>query len=221
MSIREVFEIFSSFRAQLVAFVAIALALTMTTLSLVNQQLESRMTRVIDEYIRSIPLATGLVFRSLFKGDELYNMVNLSDPESLAVNSDSAIKQIFIVDSENKIFDSTDKNAIGKPYKPDHNDQPVGMGNLKNDLDEIGAKTSQLLSFSLATAVEDANTGERKDSNRTIYIDISLKRLQQVKKAGERSRLIVFALLGLFMITAMAIFSNRFTRRWAPVRPVG
>ena len=221
MRIGEAFEKFSGFRSQLVAFIAVLLALTMLALQLVNQQLEGRTTRVIDEYIRSIPLATGLVFRSLFKGDDLYDLINLPDPESLAINSESVIKQIFIVDSENKIFDSTDKNEIGTPYQPDDKDQPIGMGNLKAGLNQIGAKTSQILSFSLTTAVEDTNTGERKDANRTIYIVISLKRLQQVKAERDNIRLVVLLVLGLLLIVAIAIFSDRFTRRWAPGLSVG
>src|SRR5262249_21051532 len=130
----------------------------------------------------------------------------------------SSIQQILIVDAEGKIFDSTDKKDIGTPYKPDDKGPPIGIGNLRNDLDEIGARPSQILSFSLTTAVEDTETGERKDANRTIYIVISLKRLQQVKRAGERTRMIVFALLGLLLIAAIAIFTKRITR---PIMDLG
>src|SRR5262249_14494449 len=218
MKLSDLFKSVSSFRAQMVAFITVMLALTMLVLQLVNSQLEGRTTRVIDEYIRSIPLATGLVFRSLFEGENLYNLVNQSDQKSLAINSESSIQQILIVDAEGKIFDSTDKKDIGTPYKPDDKGPPIGIGNLRNDLDEIGARPSQILSFSLTTAVEDTETGERKDANRTIYIVISLKRLQQVKRAGERTRLIVFALLGLLLIVAIAIFTKRITR---PIMDLG
>jgi signal transduction histidine kinase len=201
----------------MVSFITVMLALTMAVLYLVNRQLEERTTNVIDEYIRSIPVATDLVFRSLFEGDNLYDLVNRPDPKSLAVNSESSIQQILVVDAEGKIFDSTNKNDIGKPYKPDNKDKPLAMGNLRNELGGIGAKQSSL-SFSLTTAVEDTETGERKDANRTIYIVISLKRLEQVKRAGERTRLIVFALLGILLIVAIAIFTKRITR---PIMELG
>jgi hypothetical protein len=58
----------SSFRAQMVAFIALMLALTMAVISFYNQQLEERTTRVVDEYIREIPVAIELVLRSLDKG---------------------------------------------------------------------------------------------------------------------------------------------------------
>src|SRR5262245_44510376 len=160
MKLSDLLKSFSSFRAQMVSFIIVMLALTMAVLQLVNQQLENRTTRVVDDYIRSIPIATGLVFRSLFEGEHLYDLVNLSDPKSLAINSESSIQQILIVDAEKKIFDSTDKKDIGTPYKSNDEDLPIGMGNLKKDLDEIGAKESIQLSFPLTTAVEDTETGE-------------------------------------------------------------
>ena len=50
----------------MVAFIALMLALTMAVISFYNQRLEERTTRVVDEYVHEIPLATDLVFRSLF-----------------------------------------------------------------------------------------------------------------------------------------------------------
>jgi hypothetical protein len=99
----------SSFRAQMVAFIALMLALTMAVISFYNQRLEERTTRVVNEYIREIPLATDLVYRSLSEGENLYVLVNQPGQNSLAVNSESSIRHIFIVDEEGKIFDSTDQ----------------------------------------------------------------------------------------------------------------
>ncbi len=197
----------------MVSFITVMLALTTAVLSLVNQQLENRTTNVVDEYIRSIPIATGLVFRSLDEGEQLYDLVNLPGPDSLAINAESSIQQIFIGTSENKIFDSTDKNDIDKPIPPEFrkNVLPIATGNLNNQLGEI-AREIQPLSFSLTTTAVDSKTGEQKDAERIIYIIISLKRLQQVKTAGERTRLIVFGLLCLLVIVAIAIFTKRVTR---------
>src|SRR5262249_1834462 len=221
MRLGDAYKQFSTFRAQLVVFIVAMLALAMVALSLVNQQLENRTTRVVDEYIRSIPLATGLVFRSLFKGENLYDLVNLPDPDSLAINSESSIQQILIVDSEGKVFDSTDKKDIGTLYKPKDKDSPIGMGNLKNELNEIGARQSQTLNFSLTTAVEDAETGARKDVEKKLQMVIPLKCLQRVKGGGDSFRFFFFLFLFLLLLGPFAIFKKRFPRRWAPGRQVG
>jgi len=220
MKLSDLLKSSSSFRAQMVAFIVAMLLLATVALSLVNQQLENRTTRVVKEYIEAIPLANDLVFRSLFKGEYIYNLVNQPDQNSPYINSESIIRHIFVVEADGKIFDSTDKNDIGKPIPKEFTDPslPIKLGNLKKDLDETSSKEISILNFSLTTAVEDAETGTRKDAERNIYIVISMKRMQQVKSAGERTRLIVFALLGLLLIAAIAIFTKRITR---PIMELG
>ncbi|HKQ76740.1 MAG TPA: ATP-binding protein [Blastocatellia bacterium] len=205
---------FSSFRAQMVSFITVMLALTMAVLILVNQQLESRTTRVVDEYIRAIPLAIDLVFRSLFEGENLYDLVNQPGQNGPSINSESIIRHIFVVEADGKIFDSTDKKDIEKPLPREVTDValPISLGNLNDDLNESGAQEISIRHFHLTTAVTDADTGVQKDAERDIYFVISLKRLQQVKRAGERTRLIIFALLGLLLIVSIAIFTKRITR---------
>ena len=219
MTRSDLLKSFSSFRAQMVVFIALMLALTMAVLSLVNQQLEDRTTGVVDEYIREIPLAMDLVYRSLFKGEYLYNLVNQPDQDSLAVNSESSIRHIFVV-TEGKVFDSTDENDIGKPFPKTFTDEAplISMGDLKGGGGEIGNKQTRTLHFSITTIAEDAETGARKDAERKIYIVISMNRLNQVKEAGERTRLIIFGLLGLLLIAAIAIFTKSFTR---PITELG
>src|SRR5262249_49711681 len=96
----------SSFRVQMVAFIALMLMLTMAVIAFYNQRVEERTTSVVNEYIREIPLAIDLVLRSLDKGEYLYNLVNHKDQNSLAINSESIVRRIFIVNEEDKIFDS-------------------------------------------------------------------------------------------------------------------
>jgi len=212
MKLSDLLKSFSSFRAQMVAFIALMLALTMAVLSLYNQRVEGRTTSVVDEYIHAIPLATDLVYRSLFKGEYLYDLVDQPDQSSLAVNSESIIRHIFIVDEEEKIFDSTDKKDIGTPYTFTDEAPVISPGDLKGDVDEIGDKQSRTLTFSITTIVKDDETGEQRNARRNIYIIISMERLKKVKEAGERTRFIVFSLLGLLLITAIAIFTKRVTR---------
>ena len=132
----------SSFRAQMVAFIALMLALTMAVISFYNQRLEERTTRVVNEYIREIPLATDLVYRSLSKAENLYDLVNQPGQNSLAVNSESNILHIFIVDEEGKIFDSTDKKDIERVFAKEYPEiaQSISTGDLRGDVGKIGGK---------------------------------------------------------------------------------
>jgi signal transduction histidine kinase len=210
----------SSFRAQMVAFIALMLALTMAVISFYNQRLEERTTRVVNEYIREIPLATDLVYTSLSKGENLFDLVNKPDQNSLAVNSESSIRHIFIVDEEGKIFDSTDAKDIEKTFAKAFPDeaQSISTGDLRGDFGEIGDRKIHTLHFSITTSVEDDETGVPKSAKRDIYIVLSMKRLQQVKESAERDRLIAFAFLGLLLIVTIAIFTKRITR---PITELG
>jgi signal transduction histidine kinase len=210
----------SSFRAQMVAFIALMLALTMAVISFYNQRLEERTTRVVNEYIREIPLATDLVYTSLSKGENLYDLVNKPDQNSLAVNSESSIRHIFIVDEEGKIFDSTDQKDIEKIFAKAFPDeaQSISTGDLRGDVGKIGDRKIHVLHFSITTSVEDDETGVPKSAKRDIYIVLSMKRLQQVKESAERDRLIAFAFLGLLLIVTIAIFTKRITR---PITELG
>jgi signal transduction histidine kinase len=69
----------------------------------------------------------------------------------------------------------------------------------------------------MTTSVED-EAGFPRSAKREVYIVLSMKRLQQVKEAGERTRLIAFAALSLLLIAAIAIFIKRITR---PITELG
>src|SRR5262249_45723726 len=74
------------------------------------------------------------------------------------------------------------------------------------------SKEINTLNFPITTVVEG------KDAKRDIYIVVSMKRLEQVKRAAERTRLILFTVLGLLLIAAIAIFTKRITR---PIMELG
>jgi signal transduction histidine kinase len=213
------FKPLSSFRAQMVAFIALMLALTMAVLSLLNQRLEERTTDQVHEYIHAIALATDIVYRSLSEGKYLYDMVNQPDENSLAINSESIIRHILVVNAEGRVFDSTDEKDIGQPYKQFIEEaSSVSVEDLKRHVDEAGSNQSSTLFFSITTSSKNPTTGEQESTKRDIYIIISQNRLAQVKEAGERTRLIGFVILGLLLITAIAVFSKRFTR---PITELG
>src|SRR5262245_44745937 len=167
----------SSFRAQMVAFIALMLALTMAVISFYNQRLEERTTRVVDEYIREIPLATDLVYRSLSTGKNLYDLVKETDNNSLAINSESSIRHIFIVDDNGDIFDSTNKQDMYKPFAqvfPDES-KSISTGDLSGDVGKIGDEEFRKLHFSITTSPEADETGVQKIAKRDIYIVLSMK----------------------------------------------
>ncbi len=207
----------SSFRTQMVAFIALMLALTMAVITFYNRRLEERTTRVVDEYIREIPVAIELVLRSLDKGEYLYNLVNQNDPKSLAINSESIIRHIFIVDEEKKIFDSTDRNDIGKTYNPDVEASLISPGELKDHISEAVDRQYAIIPFPMTTSVEGED-GAPRSAKRDVHIVLSMKRLQQVRESADRARFIVFAVLGLFLIVAIAIFIKPLNR---PITELG
>src|SRR5262245_26547681 len=145
----------SSFRAQIVAFIALMLALTMAVISFYNQRLEERTTDVVNKYIQEIPVAIDLVLRSLSEARDLYELVNRKDQNSLTIDSESIVRKIFIVDEEWKIYDSTNKDDIDKPYEPTDEAQPISPGELKAEIGKIGDKEFTKIKFPMTTSVED------------------------------------------------------------------
>jgi signal transduction histidine kinase len=201
-------KLFPSFRAQLVAFIAGMLLLTSLVISLFNQRLEQRTTQVVDEYIRVIPQAIDLAYRSLSEGLNLYDLVNTGDPHSLPINSESVIRHILVVEANGNIFDSTDKTDVDQKLSAVIDDLPLFQaGDLKRDTHAAEGGENRSLSFTIETQKQDGSIAKRN-----ILIIISMNRLQSVKEAGDRARLLVFGLLGVALIAAIAAFSRRFTR---------
>lgn len=193
----------ASFRAQMVTFIGAILLVTALALSLFNQQIERRTALVVEEYIRDITLATDIVYRSFSSGKYLYDLVNAGESDGLTIDTESVIRHILVVDQDGLIFDSSDRKDIRQPFKSVMDDAPAFQrGDLKLDADALDRNLSRTLSFSIET-----ERGIRK-----IFIVISMNRLNRVKEAGERIRLIVLSVLGVMLIAAIAIFTKRFTR---------
>src|SRR5262249_48296323 len=148
MKLARLLKPFASFRAQMVTFIAGMLILTTVVIMLINQRLEERTTRQIGEYIRAITVAYGLVPYSLSEGLFLADLVNQPNPDSLRIDSESIIRHILIVESDGKIFDSTDRRDRGQQFKSVIEDTPVvQVGDLKRDLDVAANEQSYSLKF--------------------------------------------------------------------------
>jgi hypothetical protein len=208
MKLSDILKSPPSVRAQMVAFIALMLALTMAVISTYNQRLEERTTRVVDEYLHEIPVAIDLVLRSLYRGEHLYDLVDQRGQNSLTIDAESIVRHIFIVDEEGQIYDSTNKDDNGKPYNHADQPPPIKPGDLKASIGKIGDKETRIIEFPITTAFGD----EKNNAKRDVHIVLSMKRLQQVKESAERERFIALVLLGLLLIVALAIFTKRITR---------
>jgi signal transduction histidine kinase len=207
MKLAGLFKPFASFRAQMVTFIACTLIISSLVILLINQRLETRTTRQVDDYIQAITLATNVTFRSLKEGLFLYNLVN--QPDGLRIDPDSIIRHILIVEPDGNVYDSTDREERGRQFNAVVGDTPlVQRGDFTKDVPTAGGDQSRTLFLSTET-----EKGVRK-----IYIIISMSRLNRVKQAGERDRLLVFAGLGVLLIAVVAIFSRRFTQ---PITDLG
>ncbi len=166
MKLTGLFKPFASFRAQMVAFIACTLILSSMVILLINQRLETRTTRQVDEYIQAITLATNVTFRSLSEGLFLYNLVN--QPDGLRIDAESIIRHILIVEPDGKVYDSTDRNDRGRQFNAVVGDAPlVQQGDFTKEIPTAGGDQSRTLFLSTET-----EKGIRK-----IYIIISMSRL--------------------------------------------
>jgi len=200
---------FASFRAQMVAFIACMLLLTAFVISLINLKLEQRTTNQVKEYIRAITLAYGLVPRSLAEGLFLSDLVNQSGPDSLRIDSESIIRHILIVESDGKIYDSTDRRDRGQQMKSVIEDAPVvEIGDLRRDVDSATNEQTLTLKLPLETV----------KAKRNAFIIVSMNRLNRVKTIAQRDRLITLIGLGILLIGVIAVFSKRFTQ---PITDLG
>ncbi len=201
-------RLFVTLRAQAVAFITALLLLTAVVIFLINQIVERRTTRVVDEYFQSIILAMDLSYRSLAEGKYLSNLVNTKTPNSLPIDSESAVRYILIIDVQGKkVYDSTDPQDRGKPYES--SDVPTfAPGDVKLDSDTPSADGSRTVKLTIETVSAETDIGKKRD----ILIVLSMKRLQRVKQAAERDRAIALIVFGVLLISAIAYFAKRFTQ---------
>lgn len=206
MNRKALFQPFTSFRAQLTAFIAATLLATLLIISIVNQRLERRTTDQVEEYIRAITLANDLIYQSFPSDKYLYELVNQApagDTTSLTVNADSIIQRILVLDKDHKIINSSARDDIGKQLPKEISQLPaLRKGDIRRNADAESGEEELTMTYSLET-----DKGMRTNS-----VIISLNRLQLVKESVERDRLAVLVGLGLLLIFVIAVFSKRLTQ---------
>jgi signal transduction histidine kinase len=193
----------ASFRAQMVAFMALILLAGTLAIYFINRELENRILHEADEFNQDITLATDLVFRSLSEGEFLYDLVEQKTTAGLAVGPSSTIRHIVVADADGKILDSTDHRDIGRPLLQAIGDlPPVRRGDIMLDEEDTMSDQDRTLNLSITTSA----------GRRNIIFVVSLNRLQGVIGAAARDRQIAMALVGVFLLVIMAFFIRRFTR---------
>jgi signal transduction histidine kinase len=194
---------FTTFRVQIVVFMAITLLVTALVLSLVNQRLERRTTSQVDEYIQAITLANDLVYRSFSSGTYLYELVNNPDQSSLVINDQSIIRSILLVEEDGKVYDSTDRAEIGRQLRAEFKDVPqLRRGDVSLENENKGGDQLRTMTSSLTT----------DKGKRSIVVVISMDRLQRVKDSVSQIRLAALGAMGVALILLIAWYSRRATR---------
>ncbi len=189
-------NLFSSFRAQMVFFVAAIVLLTIGALQLINSQLERRITLAAEEQFNEVNRAIDIALNSFPTGKYLSN---LAADENLAVNPQSTIQHIVIVDENNNVFDSTDQSENDNKLSSEIANLPLlrhheSKGYEGNHIGKI--------QFPITT----------DKGARTIIVVVSLEGLSQTVTQVARLRLLATGGLGLLLLLITALISRRVTR---------
>lgn len=193
-------RVFSSFRAQMAAFVAGMLVLTTIALYIFNQRSEALITQQLDEYVQATKLSTEIAIRSLSEGLYLDDLVDPRQGGTLQVNSQSIIRYILVMNADTKeIIDSTGQDEVGTKLA-NLGDLPAWqIGDFSTDNVD---KRDRTLRFTLET----------EKGKRSVIIVISMQRFYRVIDQAGNSRLIAIGLLGLLQIILISSFTRRFTQ---------
>ena len=194
---------FSAVRTQIVAFMAVTLLVTAIVLSVVNQRLEEGTTKQVDEYIQAITLANDAVYQSFAKGQYLDEVLNDPTRRPLEVSDTSIIRHILILEEDGTVYDSSDKDEIGRRITSQTQDlPPLLRGDVR--LNDNNRRSEGL--WSMTTTIDT------QKARRTIIVVISMDRLQSVKDSAARARLATLGLMGALLIILVGWFSWRATR---------
>lgn len=191
-------SLFSSFRAQIVLFMAATLLINTVVLQYINQRLEARITEQAERQFSELAQAIDLALNSFPSGKFIYELVPSA---GLKVSSEDTIRHILITDGQDKVIDSADQNDIDKSLNPEiaqlppvsHNE--AIMGRLSHD-------HPSKITFPVQTS-----GGERN-----IIVVVSLRHLSQTASEAARDRLLVTILIGLLLLALIALVSRSFTR---------
>ena len=178
-------SLFSSFRAQMVFFVAAMVLLTTITLQILNLQLERRITVAAEEQFNEVNRAIDLAVNSFPSKEYLYQITR---DNQMAFSPDSTVQNIFIVSKEGSVINSTNADDMEKPLRPEIASLPPIRHNE-------------------ATAHNTYNTSkiefpvETESGTRKVLLVISLQRLSNAVSDVGQIRLYATIALGLILLS--------------------
>ncbi|MBS1808196.1 MAG: HAMP domain-containing protein [Acidobacteria bacterium] len=191
-------SILSSFRAQMVFFVAAMVLLTTVALQFINQQLERRITITAEEQFNDVNRAIDLAVNSFPSNQYLYEIV---EEENLSFTPQSTVQNIFIVNQEGDVINSTNKEDMDSQMRPEIANLPPIRHN-ESLITTVGTAPASKIQFPIQT--------ER--GKRNVILVVSLQRLSQAVSSVGRIRLVATITLGLVLLILTALISRRFTQ---------
>ncbi len=182
----------------MVFFVAAMVLLTTVALQVINQRLERRITIAAEEQFNEVNRAIDLAVNSFPSDQYLYEIVAA---EHLSFTPQSTVQNIFIVDQDNNVINTTSQEDLSSRLRPEilrlppirHNEAMSTVG---------GNPLTSKLQFPIET--------ER--GRRQVILVVSLQRLSQAVSDVGRIRLFATTALGLILLLLTALLSRRFTR---------
>ena len=190
--------IFSSFRAQMVFFVAAMVLLTTIALQVINQQLERRITITAEEQFNDVNRAIDLAVNSFPSNQYLYDII---EEENLSFTPQSTVQNIFIVAQNGDVINSTSRADMDSQLRP----EIVGLPPIRHNESLIAATGN-------AHASKIQFPIQTEKGTRNVILVISLQRLSQAVSTVGRIRLFATIALGLILLLLTAVISRRFTR---------
>lgn len=188
----------SSFRAQMVFFVAAMVLLTTVALQIINQRLERRITITAEEQFNDVNRAIDLAVNSFPSNQYLYEIV---DQENLSFTPQSTVQDIFIVSEDGDVINSTSREDMDSQLRPDIVNLPPIRHN-ESMIAAAGNPHASKIQFPIET----------EKGTRSVILVISLQRLSQAVIEVGRIRLFATIALGLVLLLLTALISRRFTR---------
>jgi signal transduction histidine kinase len=189
-------NLLSSFRAQMVFFVAAMVLLIIIALQIINQRLERRITISAEEQFHEVNRAIDIALNSFPSGKYLWELV---PSEGLSVTPNDTIHSITVVNETRDVIDSTNQEDLNSQLRTDIAALPLMR---RSDPRAGNIDRESKIEFPVQT---DRGT-------RTVIVVVSLQRLSQAVKDVGRLRLQATAAIGLLSLLIMAFFSSRFTR---------
>lgn len=183
----------------MVLFVAAMVLLTTVTLQVLNQRLERRITDTAEEQFNDVTTAVDLAVNSFPSNQYLYDIV---EDENLSFTPKSTVQNIFIVNQDGDVIDSTSKADMDSQLRPEIASLPP----LRRNESLMNALSNNTNASKIQFLIE-TEKGIRK-----IILVISLQRLSQVVRTVGRIRLFATIALGLVLLLLTALISRRFTR---------